>query len=36
MMTVVQAMRRKEIIRLVGGKRGKGAQWELYKPPTEK
>lgn len=33
---LLQVMRRKEIIRPVGGKRGKGAQWELYKPPTEK
>lgn len=32
---LLQAMRRKEIIRPVGGKRGKGTQWELYKPPAK-
>ena len=29
---LLQEMRRKEIIRPVRGKRGKGARWELYKP----
>jgi len=28
---LLQEMRRKEMIRPVKGKRGKGAQWELYK-----
>jgi len=32
---LLQEMRRKGVIRPVGGKRGKGAQWELYKPPAE-
>lgn len=32
---LLQEMRRKGIIRPVEGKRGKGAQWELYKPRSE-
>jgi len=32
---LLQEMRRKEKIRPVKGKRGKGAQWELYKPRAE-
>jgi len=32
---LLQEMRRKEKIRPVKGKRGKGAQWELYKPHAE-
>ena len=33
--SLLQAMRRDGSIRLVGGKRGRGARWELCKPPAE-
>jgi ATP-dependent DNA helicase RecG len=32
---LLQEMRLKGIIRPKGGKRGRGTQWELYKPPSE-
>jgi ATP-dependent DNA helicase RecG len=32
---LLQEMRREKIIRPVGGKRGPGAKWELYKPPQD-
>ena len=32
---LLQDMRRKEMIRPVDGKRGKGAQWELYRPRAQ-